>query len=97
MILDIQNKGSCMQIKKEEILTFEVYQRDGKMMIHLPIANINPKGFSIENNNLYFHLQDKSYFISNLNDRIIKHIRKNNCFIIEDLDHINAKMHLITL
>ena len=46
---------------------------------------------------LYFHLQDKSYFISNLNDRIIKHIRKNNCFIIEDLDHINAKMHLITL
>lgn len=86
-----------MQLEKEEILTFEVYQRDGKMMIHLPIANIQPTGFSLDENNLILHLNDKSFFISNLSERILRNIHNHNCFLIENLDQINSKMHLIEL
>lgn len=86
-----------MREDQEEILTFEVYQRDGKMMIHLPIANIYPTGFSMEDNNLVLHLSDKSYVITNLSERVVKHIHKKNCFLIENLDHINSKMHLINV
>lgn len=86
-----------MNKQQEEILTFEIYQREGEIIIHLPVANITPIGFKLDNNNLLINLEDKDFIINNLTDRIIRYIHKGNCFIVENLDHLNGKTFHVVL
>ena len=88
-----------MNKKSQEILTYEIFEKQDSFYLSIPVNNlINPK-FLIKNNNLFIFLYNYSqcYIVKKIPKSIMKEIINKNCFLRENLNQDKPVNHLIKL
>ena len=83
----------------KEILTYEIFQKSGKVIISLPVHGLMQPRFLVKHNDLYIFLYNykKAYLIRDLPRFVLQAISHNRCFLIENLTFDEHTEHLVSL
>lgn len=84
---------------KEELLTHEVYQRQGVYYLSVPVHDLTLPMFLIKKNSLFIFLYNysKCYMIKKISTDVLKAIKSGNCYLLENLNQEKPVTHLIKL
>ena len=84
---------------KEELLTHEIYNRQGVYYLSIPVNNLIAPRFLIKKDSLLIFLYNYSqcYAVKKITTDVMQAIKSGNCYLLENLNQEKPVMHLIKL
>lgn len=84
---------------KEDLLTHEVYNRQGVYYLSVPVNNLISPRFLIKKDSLLIFLYNYSqcYAVKRVSADVLQAIKSGNCYLLENLNQEKTVMHLIKL
>lgn len=80
-----------------EILTYSIFKKEKFFYLGIPACNLENPLFLIENQSLIIKVNNCDYIIHNLPQYLIKSIKNNGCYLLENLVIYNSRKILIQI
>lgn len=88
-----------MKKTKEELLTHEIYSRQGLYYLSIPVNNLTAPRFLVKKDSLLIFLYNYSqcYAVKRVATDVIQAIKSGNCYLLENLNQEKPVIHHIKL